>query len=228
MLPQVPSAPERLAKVAAWRWIASEGSQGLTERTALNCWPRLLRRNSTRMTLVQQQSSRLCRKCFLLAHGFNSMVYDSGAPVKRANIPSEHAEVELLAVCPARNSRCMRLKQQNRCRKCRQHSHRHTENIVQRNGWHKEDANAPNEHAAVELLAGYSAAQSTMHDCQSATPVTLLPQMPSACAAATYGLVHVMRSHVTSASIARVSCSGRLACAMFPTQTNHCTNSNTN
>ena len=32
----------------------------------------------------------------------NGMVYDSGAPVKRANIPSEHAEEKLLAVCVLR------------------------------------------------------------------------------------------------------------------------------
>ena len=96
----------------------------------------------------------------------------------------------------------------SRCRKCRQHSHRHAENIVQRTGWHNEDANAPNEHAAVELLAGYSAAQPTVHDCQSATLVPPLQQMPSACASATDGIVHGIGSHVRSASIGRACRSG--------------------
>ena len=127
MLPQVPSAPERLTKVAAWRWIASEGSlrshrAHRVKLLAASPAPQFNAHDAGSATIVTSLPHVLSA-----AHGFNSMVYDSGAPVKRANITSEHAEVELLAVCPARNSRCMRLNQQHRCRKCRQHSHRHTE-----------------------------------------------------------------------------------------------------
>ena len=58
------------------------------------------------------------------------------------------------------------------------------------------DSNVPNEHAAVELLAVYPVAQFTVHDSDSAMLVTSLPQMPSACALVTEGMVHVDGSYV--------------------------------
>ena len=57
--------------------------------------------------------------------------------------------------------------------------------LVHGGGSHEKDDKLPNEHAAVDLLVMllmYPAAQFTVHDSESSTLFTLLPQMPSACA----------------------------------------------
>ena len=63
------------------------------------------------------------------------------------------------------------------------------------------DSNVPTEYTAVELLAVYPAAQFTVHDSDSAMLVNSLPQMPSACALVTEGMVHVDGSHVKDAKL---------------------------
>ena len=161
-LSPMPSAPESVTSYClpkshdARRWIAREESLGSHRAyRGKTAGPRLLRRNSPCMTLRQQPSSRLCRKCFSHAHSLHTgMVYDSGAPVKGTHVLSEHADVELLVECPARNSRCMRLNQQHRCRKCRQHSHRPTETSCKRQVGTKKMTTPPTGGVAGWVLCG--------------------------------------------------------------------------
>ena len=64
-----------------------------------------------------------------------------------------------------------------------------------------QDANVASEHAAVELLAVYLEEQFTVHDSESAILVSSVPQMPSACALVTEGIVHGDGSHVKDANV---------------------------
>ena len=51
------------------------------------------------------------------------------------------------------------------------------------------------------LLAVHPAAQLTVHDSEPAMLITLLTQMPSACALVTEGMMHADGSHVKNADI---------------------------
>ena len=68
-------------------------------------------------------------------------------------------------------------------------------------GSHVKDAKLPSEHAAVELLAMYPAAQFTVPDSDSAMRANPLLQMPSACALITESMVHGDGSHVKDARL---------------------------